>query len=396
MIGTAAAFQRFGLGPRPGDLAAVYDFREAIQSEVGTAAIALLSGSDLPTSGDALAELARERVAEARPEVAAQARFYRAETASRLARFREAEIGFVERLVTFWTNHFSVEIGAGTLERSLVGAFEREAIRPNVLGNFRDMLGAVTKHPAMLSYLDNAQSVGPNSSVGLRRRVGLNENDARELLELHTIGVDGGYDQADVTALARIMTGWTFARNSNQRVPIGSFLFAGAAHEPGVQTVLGVHYPAGGVQQGEAVLDMLTVHPETGRHIAFKLVRHFVADDPPEDLVAELATTFVDGGGDLKAVALALIGSDTAFAEATKIKTPQEFLWSSLRALELDIGPQLVLRGLRTLGQPMWDPPSPEGFSDESATWLAPDAMTDRLDIADILVERANIGYLPG
>ena len=266
----------------------------------------------------------------------------------------------------------------------------------NVLGNFRDMLGAVTKHPAMLSYLDNAQSVGPNSSVGLRRRVGLNENHARELLELHTIGVDGGYDQADVTALARIMTGWTFARNSNQRVPIGSFLFAGAGHEPGVQTVLGVHYPAGGVQQGEAVLDMLTVHPETGRHIAFKLVRHFVADDPPEDLVAELATTFVDSGGDLKAVALALIGSDTAFAEATKIKTPQEFLWSSLRALELDIGPQLVLRGLRTLGQPMWDPPSPEGFSDESATWLAPDAMTDRLDIAEILVERANIGYLPG
>lgn len=390
MIGAKAALHRFGLGPKAGDGAqdTVTDPRSTFETELLTPGAAEIAG--LPSTLEIGAELARDR---------ADQQFYqetfRIEIEARLARWRAAEPGCVERLVMFWMNHFAIEAQSGGLERALVGAFERDALRPFVLGRFRDMLGAATKHPAMLSYLDNARSVGPNSPIGRRRDLGLNENHARELLELHTVGVNGGYTQADVTALARVLTGWTFAANQNERVPTGSFVFRQEAHEPGSQTVMGTSYSDDGIGQGEAVLDTLARHPATARHLASKLVRHFVADDPPADLVARLADVFAASDGDLAAVSLALISDDAAYAQPTKLKTPQEYVFSAMRALELELPMQSVLQGLGSLGQPIWQPPSPAGFSDDSATWLAPDAMTNRLDVAELMAAEMRLDIRP-
>lgn len=375
MIGDAAAFHRFGLGPRPGDLSRFQDLRAAMHDELESDSIALIDGPNLVDAPGALLALNQYRAqqqdtapepmrpamdaAQTRPaapmaerQLPPQQSIYLTEFGARLRKYQATDIGFVERLVAFWTNHFAIEASAGPLERTLVGVFEREAIRPFVLGNFRDMLDAVTKHPAMLAYLDNAQSVGPNSVYGIRAGVGLNENHARELLELHTVGVNAGYTQADVTAMARVFTGWSFNGREGQG-NLGEFVFRFPAHEPGVQTIMGVEFAAGGVEQGEAVLDMLAAHPATAQHIAFKLVRHFVADEPPAELVDTIAHAFLTTGGDLKATAMALIDDDGAYADPTKIKTPQIFAWSALRALGLALPPQQVQPGLAALGQPM-------------------------------------------
>ena len=191
------------------------------------------------------------------------------------------------RLVMFWSNHFCVSANKGPV-RGMAGAYEREAIRPHVLGRFVDMLLAVERHPAMLVYLDNHVSIGPNSRAGLNRGLGLNENLAREILELHTLGVGGGYTQEDVTNLARILTGWTVANLANPVGEPGRFFFAPARHEPGAWTVLGKRYGEAGMAAGEAVLRDLARHPATARHIARKLARHFVSAEPPAALVARL------------------------------------------------------------------------------------------------------------
>lgn len=315
------------------------------------------------------------------------AKFYIAEISARLERVRQADIGYVERLVAFWTNHFAIEAGAGQIERGLVGAFEREAIRPHVLGRFADMLLAVTRHPAMLAYLNNAASVGPDSPVGKRRDRGLNENHARELMELHTLGVGAGYTQADVTALAQVLSGWSFSRGEGDQSSIGGFTFRANAHEPGARTILGRVYDQAGEKQGLAVLADLANHPATATHIATKFARSFVADDPPTSLVARLAATFQTSGGDLLQLSRDLIESEEAWQGPGKFRTPQQFVWASIRALDIQPRPALVARILRTLGQMPWDPPSPAGFDDLSATWLAPDAMTSRLDAAEQLAE---------
>ena len=176
----------------------------------------------------------------------------------------------------------------------MAGAYEREAIRPHVLGRFADLLAAVESHPAMLFYLDNVQSMGANSIAGINRDKGLNENLAREILELHTLGVRSGYSQADVTSFANVLTGWTWIDPGADPDHGGEFLFNKRLHEPGDQIVLGKHYPGGGVDQGRAVLADLARHPATAQHIALKLARHFVADEPPPSLVAKLAKTFND------------------------------------------------------------------------------------------------------
>ncbi|MCC6734557.1 MAG: DUF1800 domain-containing protein [Bauldia sp.] len=409
MISSAAAFHRFGLGPRPGDLDG-FEARPALRADVADRTATLLDDPALLGSGEALVAMIRYREAQAAtrtgnnnmllvPEVQERVTaesIYRAEIAARVARIAGASVGFGERLVAFWNDHFAIEASAGMNERALVGAFEREAIRPHVLGFFRDLLGAATKHPAMLSYLDNAQSVGPNSPAGRAGGRGLNENHARELLELHTIGVDAGYTQTDVTALARILTGWSFVAGEDQATPIGSFVFRAEAHEPGPQAVLGLTYTQPGLGQGEAVLDFLAAHPATARHVALGLARHFVADDPSPGLVARLAETFVATGGDLRAVALALIDSDDAHTGATRLKPPQDFLWSSLRALGVAPEPRQVVAVLGALGQPLFNPPSPEGFDDDGATWLAPDAMTTRLDVAEQFAAAATPALPPG
>ncbi|MFD1789078.1 DUF1800 family protein [Sphingomonas floccifaciens] len=311
---------------------------------------------------------------------------------------------FVERLVHFWSNHFAISAD-GMRVTPFAGPFEFEAIRPHVLGRFRDMLFAVERHPAMLMFLDQAQSVGPNSMfaqnaarrpAAAQRRFGLNENLAREIMELHTLGVRTGYTQADVTEFARALTGWTVAGlgrgagSGAARTP-GSFLFAERLHEPGTRTILGRSYAQDGVAQASAVLDMLAAHPATARHIATKLVRHFVADDPPPAAVARVEAAFLQSDGDLPTVYRALIAAPEAWASrATKFKTPWDWSVSTLRALGLDeFGTPQTVGLLQQLGQPVWRPGSPAGWDDVAASWAGPDAVLRRVEVAERFANRA-------
>ena len=288
-----------------------------------------------------------------------------------------------ERWVLFWSNHFCVAATKGTT-LGLVGPHEREAIRPHAGGRFRDLLRAATLHPAMLLYLDNAQSIGPQSRAGQRRTRGLNENLARELLELHTLGVRGGYGQADVTELARLLTGWTVARDS------GQVEFNPAWHEPGAKQVLGRRY-AEGPEAVERLFDDLAGHPATARHVATKLARHFVADDPPAPLVDALAARFTATGGDLSAVATALFTHELTWQAtlAPKFKRPEELVLSAHRLLKLPVTePERLTRALAAMGQDVGRAPSPQGWPDREEDWLAPDALWKRVQWGAALAQR--------
>ena len=304
---------------------------------------------------------------------------------------------FAERLQWFWANHFTVSLAKGST-RGLVGAFERDAIRPNITGSFETLLFAATTHPAMLRYLDNFQSAGPNSSIVARaakraarqgespRVTGLNENLAREVLELHTLGAEsargaGGYTQADVTAFARVLTGWRVGYQE----PDASKPFDPAWHEPGRKTLLGTTYPEG-PDALRMVLHDLSLHPATAHFIATKLARHFVADDPPPALVERLAATYLRSGAQLAPVYRELIASPEAWTvPAAKLKTPEEFVVSAARLLKLS--PRLFERGdagsaggIVTLGQRLQAAPSPAGWSDRADDWLGPDAVWKRVE----------------
>jgi uncharacterized protein (DUF1800 family) len=309
---------------------------------------------------------------------------FRNEALARIQRATITEGGFVERLVTFWSNHFCISASKGEPARIWAGAFEREAIRPHVLGRFADMLKAVEQHPAMLFFLDNQQSIGPDSKAGQNRKRGLNENLAREIMELHTLGVGGGYAQADVTTLAAIITGWTFAGRDGRLAAPGSFAFNANAHQPGPQTLLGKTYDDTGVAQGEAALAELARHPSTAKFVAQKFAAHFVADTPPPALVAKLATTFRNTDGDLRALSLALLESDEAWrAPLGKMRTPYDYLIAINRLLgRIPDNPSAVIGGLNTLGQPLWTPAGPNGFADSNAAWAAPEGIKLRLDLA--------------
>jgi uncharacterized protein (DUF1800 family) len=331
---------------------------------------------------------------------------YRAEALARFQRATLAEAGFVERLVTFWSNHFCISANKGPLARIWAGAFEREAIRPHVLGHFADMVLAAESHPAMLFFLDNQQSIGPNSRAGLNRNRGLNENLAREIMELHTLGVGSGYSQDDVTSLARIITGWTFAGPDGRLGDPGAFAFNVNAHEPGEHELLGKSYrdvesdkiyPVSALDQGRAALNDLARHPATAKFIATKLARHFVADDPPPALVARLAQRFAKSDGDLKAVAIELLDADEAWqAPLTKIRSPYEGVIATGRLLaRVPDQPSVYLNSLNVLGQPLWSPAGPNGFPDTNATWAAPEGMKLRLDLAAQLAARLGDAYEP-
>ncbi|MDN4983620.1 DUF1800 family protein [Bradyrhizobium sp. WYCCWR 13022] len=309
---------------------------------------------------------------------------FRTEALARLQRAMLVDCGFTERLVAFWSNHFCISASKGELARMWAGAFEREAIRPHVLGRFADMLKAVEQHPAMLFFLDNQQSLGPDSRAGQNRKRGLNENLAREIMELHTLGVGGGYTQQDVTSLARIITGWTFAGRKGQLGVPGSFAFNANAHQPGPQMLLGKTYEPTGLAQGEAALADIARHRSTANFIATKFARHFVADDPPPALVARLRDVFVRTDGDLKALATALVDSDEAWkAPLTKMRSPYDFLVASGRLLaRVPEDPGFYLNSLNLLGQPLWTPAGPNGFPDIAAAWAAPEGIKLRLDIA--------------
>jgi uncharacterized protein (DUF1800 family) len=270
-------------------------------------------------------------------------------------------------------------------DRYLVTEYEREAIRPHVLGKFRDLLAATAKSPAMLFYLDNWQSVGPNAPQARGRKAssGLNENYGRELLELHTLGVDGGYTQKDVTEAARCFTGWTIFQPQRG----GSFVFNRRAHDDGEKTVLGVKIPAGGgIQDGEKVLDIVAHHPSTAKFISRKLAMRFVADDPPEALVERMAETFTKTGGDLRAVMRTMLDSKEFFSVAayqSKLKSPLEMVASAARALNADIDFAFPLANqVAQLGQPLYRKQEPTGYSNNSREWLNSAGLMARMNFA--------------
>jgi uncharacterized protein (DUF1800 family) len=312
---------------------------------------------------------------------------YLAEAKVRIEAALGSEIGFAERLVWFWSNHFCVSADKAGV-RPICGAYEREAIRGHALGRFADMLLAVESHPAMLIYLDNARSIGPDSIAGLRQRRGLNENLAREILELHTLGVRSVYGQDDVTQLAQVITGWTVASPRQDAERAGEFEFNARMHQPGTKTVIGRSYPDGGIEQGRAVLAALARHPATATHVATKLVRHFISDTPPPALVDRLARRFLDTDGDLKEVSRAMVNAPQAWEmPRTKLKRPGEWIIAALRTVGVaspDIG--RVMQAHNLLGEPLWRPSAPKGFSDDSAPWL--DGLGQRLDIANELARR--------
>jgi uncharacterized protein (DUF1800 family) len=298
-------------------------------------------------------------------------------------------IGFGERLAQFWANHFSIATSKGGEVHILAGCFEREAIRPHVFGRFEDMLVAVETHPAMLVFLDNRQSIGPNSPANKNGKRGLNENLAREIMELHTLGVGSGYSQADVTALARIITGWTVFRDEKRPGPQGTFVFNANAHEPGDQTVMGITYAEGGEEQGRSALSDLARHPATARHLATKLVRHFVADQPPPALVAKLAAAYTKNDGDLSAVYMALVDAEEAWnPQLTKIRTPLHYVTAMLRTTGIKPKPQQIISVLNALGQPLWNPSGPNGFSDVSDAWASSEGLATRIDAASLFANQ--------
>lgn len=422
------AVRRFGLGPKPGDLKAIQsDPRGAVAAQLQARDAGRIASADLMPSHVAFAELraARQEQKQAKeaakaaaapsidqmkppampgaapadpnmmkPEAAAKPatngptpgeirrEAFRDDAAARIKQAIETDAAFVERLVMFWSNHFCVSAAKGPV-RVLAGAFEREAIRPHVLGRFGDMLKAVEQHPAMLIYLDNQASIGPQSKAGINAKKGLNENLAREILELHTLGVGGGYTQTDVTNLAKLITGWTVG-NLNQGDDAGRFMFVPNRHEPGQVRVLNTTYDGAGIARGEACLAALAKHPSTARHIATKLARHFVSDPPPPALVQRLEKAFRDSDGDLATVAKALAGAPEAWmAPAKKSLPPYDYLAAIARGFSLQVPAPEIIRLSAALGQPLWQPPSPAGWPDGDDVWIAPASLRERLRTAE-------------
>ncbi len=290
---------------------------------------------------------------------------------------------FRERLVWFWTNHFAISLNR--LEcLPVAGAYIREAIRPHVTGRFSDMVLAVMRHPAMLMYLDNWSSVGPGSAVGRSTGRGLNENLARECLELHTLSPASGYNQADVTSFANVITGWTidFSR------PDPGFAFNPDAHEPGPKMVLDRQFPEG-EQGGVEALAYFADHPSCHTFIATKLVRHFVADNPPPEAVSTIAGALRDTHGDLGAASLALIDLPGAWTPLTKLRSPMDYIAACARAVEATpVTTTLAAEMMEGLGQPLWTPPLPNGWADRSEAWAGPEALLRRAELANKIAGR--------
>jgi uncharacterized protein (DUF1800 family) len=420
----ALALHRFGFGPVAGSIAAIADDpRGALLADLERPGAGRVAAANLPNSGQAARaffefraeRLAKEKLAQrAKKEAEAKgmvvgaaddnmmkpngdaqppdggsaqnpqnqqpqppALLVQNEAKVRIEAAVAAETGFVERLVWFWSNHFCV---SADKILSMAGAYEREAIRPHVLGRFVDMLTAVGSHPAMLVYLDNLESMGPNSVAGINRDKSLNENLAREILELHTLGVRTGYSQDDVTHFAKVLTGWTWVGLGEPNHG-GEFVFVKRLHEPGEQTVIGKSYPDTGVDQGCAVLAGLARQPATARHVAHKFARYFVADKPPPSLVDKLAKNFTDSDGNLKELAKTLIAAAESWTpERTKLKRPSEWLISALRLTGAPWVVGRVMSGQALLGERLWRPPAPNGFADDESAWI--DGLSQRVDIA--------------
>ena len=422
------ALHRFGFAPKPGTAASINDARAALLAELENPATGQIKNDDLLSSGEAAraafdfrqerkaarlvarsqdqaskqqaseapANVPQQKMAEPQAQKAAPSlnpgpavpqQIYLEEAKARLDSALAADVGFVERLVWFWSNHFCVSADKGGV-RPLCGAYEREAIRPHVRGKFADMLIAVESHPAMLLYLDNARSIGPNSFAGLRRNKGLNENLAREILELHTLGVRTGYSQDDVTNFAKVITGWSIVPPRQNAERGGEFVFNPRLHEPGPQRVIGRDYDDRGFEQGRTAMLDLAKSAQTASHIARKLACHFVADNPPSSLIGRLAKRFSDSEGDLKEVAKLLVTAPEVWdAPPSKLRRPSDWLVGALRvtgAKPPDVRP--ILQAHNLLGEPLWRVPAPNGFSDDSTAWM--DGLAQRLDIANQIARR--------
>jgi uncharacterized protein (DUF1800 family) len=410
------AVTRFGLGARPGDIdAARGDPLGYLKRQIRP------EGADQPvgqfaSSAEAINQLGdlqqQQRVArmagdpKADPVKEAQKIIRQGaggEFFARAALGAQTDASFREHWALFWFNHFTV--GQKNLQTVvLAGPFEREAIRPFVFGRFEDMLVASSSHPGMLLYLDQAQSIGPDSQFAglgktgmfpaLKGLGGLNENLAREIMELHTLGVGSGYTQADVTEFARALTGWSIVGLRERRFGAnggepGQFTFREGAHEPGVRHILGKAYPQDGVEQGHAVLRDLAANPATAHHIAVKVARHFVADDPPPSLVAKLERSFGSSGGRLDLLAATLIEAPESWSpEQRKFKTPYEFLISSYRSASAAPGPEIA-PVLNALGQRAFSAPSPKGWSEDAGDWASSDGIMKRMNWSEAFAARA-------
>lgn len=396
----AIAANRLGLGARPGDLPEIaQDPRgwalSQIQRPIVSAAFTM--PDSMPTFMEIRAKT-RGMDPEARKKVFLKVRKDVAGAlGDNLVQVAASDQSFHERLVWFWLNHFTVSITRRPVAL-VMASYRRDAIEPFVTGRFEDMLMAVARHPAMLAYLDNHASIGPNSSAGRQRKVGLNENYARETLELHTVGVEGGYDQDDVIDLAKILTGWMVDRRGKNG-PF--FTFGNQRHEPGPKRVMGKVYGKNetGIREGEAVLRDLANRPETARLISFKLARHFISDNPPADVVARLADVFISTRGDLREMYRVLVNSPEVWeAERRKLRTPFEFVIATGRALGVgrDHGGMMsellsvqrpdwgkhMMRGMGMMGQLPFRALSPKGWPDEARYWSAPDAVVERIQWA--------------
>jgi uncharacterized protein (DUF1800 family) len=424
----AIAANRFGLGARPGDARMIGDDPRGWLAAQVAAPRGGAPAAGQPESARVLAAVRELRAAR---QVAAQVRanllqppnqppptspgideaairefgafmreHYLAQTAERHRQALRTEEPFVERLVHFWSNHFAVSADKQPLA-ALAGLYEHEAIRPRVTGNFYDLLLAAVRHPAMVLYLDNQTSMGASSAAAtfVRRargsELGLNENLAREILELHTLGVDGGYTQADVTEFAKVLTGWSIGGALGQGGRIlerlggdqgrpGEFHFRAGMHEPGDKTIMGKRYRERGADEGEEVLRTLALHESTARHLATKLARHFVADDPPAELVERLAAVYLRNDGELEPVYRALIAADESWREPrAKFKTPQDFVLSAYRSLRFtpdDLQP--ITAFLTQAGQRPYAPGSPAGWPDTAPNWNGGDALLKRIEFA--------------
>ena len=407
MNSAAIAVNRFGLGARPDD-DAPNDPKKWLLDQFNNYHANATSLTNQPNTINSIAEYAKKKqeMREADDnEKKEMNRALRRETKdiyqdAVIARTQNALISdtpFMERLVHFWSNHFAVSIEKPAISE-LAGAFEFEAIRPNILGNFKDLLFAVERHPAMLIYLDQAKSIGPNSIAGKisaqkqpEKRRGLNENLAREIMELHTLGVRSGYTQADVTEFARALTGWSFTdinKEKDMTTEFNGFMFRLALHEPGNRNIMGKNYSQIGQAQAEAILTDLANSLATATHLATKLARHFVNDTPPSSLVDKLIQAYMVSNGELTKVYRVLVEAPESWISTpTKFKTPWEWLISSLRGLgKRNLDDIKVGQILNQLGQQTWKPGSPAGFDDIAATWAGPNALLRRIEFSQRLV----------
>jgi uncharacterized protein (DUF1800 family) len=414
---------RLAYGPRPGDVERVTQMgvQNWIDQQLHPESIPLppelaerLRTLDTAnrSAGDSVAEFVqlRRQVREeddgARQQRRlAQARVAREAAEARLLRAVDSPRQLEEVMVDFWYNHFNVFSGKG-VDRALITSYERDAIRPYALGNFRDLLGATARHPAMLFYLDNvvssapdAPSFGPRGNAKAKAKRGLNENYARELMELHTLGVDGGYTQKDVTELARMLTGWTFQQQRLVRMN-ETFRFDPARHDRGTKTWLGHEILPAGQREGEYALDVLANHPATAHHISWQLAQYFVSDDPPPALVERMTKTWLATNGDIRSVLKTLFASPefmSTDAAGAKFKTPYQFVVSAVRASAdpvVNVGP--MVNTMAQLGMPLYGCQTPDGYKNTQEAWLNPDALTRRIAFATALAAgRLPLATLP-